>query len=158
MVYRVDYKQNRPTPKDMVLFPARIPYLRFLTLLFAIGVFVWLALEGDLTYALTVGISSVVIAWCHLLERLLGGRAWRLWRFLAILVIAGLAGGLTANVAVLAAMSIKTGLHGHGPEFTFQEVRWVIDQLPLWLIIGTLLGLGLGLVLGSTTSVNSRER
>lgn len=140
----------------MVHFPEKIPYLRPFTILLGLAVFVWMALEGNLTYSLIMALWSVLVGWGHLLQRFLGGRTMRLWRFLLTMVATGLAGGLIANLAVLTFMAIKTGLHGHGPEFSDYEVIWVIGQMPLWLVVGTLLGLGLGLVFGSRASPASK--
>ena len=133
----------------MVHIPTKIPLLRILTIVLGIGTFIWIALEGDLTNVLLMGIGAVVVVCGHVWQRLFGGRALRLWQFLGVMVATGLSAGLLANVAVLTLMAVKTGLHGHGPEFTDGEIRWVVAQMPLWLFIGTLLGLGTGLVVGS---------
>ena len=52
--------------------------------------------------------------------------------------------GLIFGALTLAFMAIKTGLHGHGPEFAPDEISWVISQMPLWAMFGFLVGGGLG--------------
>ena len=44
-------------------------------------------------------------------------------------------------------MAIKTGLHAHGPEFSGSELDWVLQQIPMWALVGLLGGLGLGFLL-----------
>ena len=55
--------------------------------------------------------------------------------------------GLGSALFTLLFMAVKTGLHAHGPEFTAEEVNWVVQQIPLWTVVGLLGGLGLGLLL-----------
>ena len=54
--------------------------------------------------------------------------------------------GLGFGLLTLLIMAVKTGLHGHGPEFSPAEISWVIDQIPLWSLVGLLAGLGVGIV------------
>ena len=135
----------------MVQIPARIPLLKLLTILLGVAFFVWLALEGDLRQVIGLGSLVVAVAWGQLWQRLFGGRQLRVWRFLALMVVSGALGGLVINLVVLILMAVKTGVHGHGPEFSPAEIDWVIAQLGPWLLIATLIGLGLGLIVGSTT-------
>ena len=135
----------------MVEIPVRIPLLKPFTMLLGLAFFIWLALEGDLRYVLTLGSMAVAVGWGQALQRLLGGRQLRLWRFLALMVASGAVAGLVTNLVVLILMAVKTGVHGHGPEFNQTEIDWVIAQLAPWLLIATLIGLGIGLIVGSTT-------
>ena len=142
----------------MVQIPARIPLLKPFTVLLGVAFFIWLALEGDLRYVLTLGCLAVAVGWGQTLQRLIGGRQLRLWRFLALMVASGAVAGLVTNLVVLILMAVKTGLHGHGPEFNQTEIEWVMAQLAPWLFIATLIGLGVGLIIGSTTvPVQQRE-
>jgi hypothetical protein len=58
----------------------------------------------------------------------------------------GLFIGLGSAFMTLILRAVKTGLHGHGPEFSQAEIEWVIGQIPLWTLAGLIAGLGLGLL------------
>jgi hypothetical protein len=55
--------------------------------------------------------------------------------------------GLGCALLGLALMAIKTGLHGHGPEFTAAEIEWLVGQIPVWTAAGVPAGLGLGMLI-----------
>jgi hypothetical protein len=76
-----------------------------------------------------------------LAARTLSARNW-------ILALASIGALFGASVALLTLifMAVKTGLHSHGPEFTQDQVSWVLRQIPLWGVVGLIGGLGLGLV------------
>ena len=63
--------------------------------------------------------------------------------------VVGTLSGVMAVGLTLIFMALKTGLHAHGPEFTPREINWLIQQLPLWSIIGLLLGIGTSLITGA---------
>jgi hypothetical protein len=54
--------------------------------------------------------------------------------------------GLVAGPMMLIFMSLKTGLHAHGPEFTAAQITWVLRQIPLWSLAGLSAGIGFGLL------------
>lgn len=127
-------------------FPARIPGLRGITVVYALFVFVWIALEGAMSNALGMGVGTTAVLLAHLAQYFLGGRAFSARRWWGITAVGGLLLGLGSGLLTLFFMAVKTGLHAHGPEFTPQEITWVINQIPLWTVVGLLAGLGLGLV------------
>lgn len=126
--------------------PKRLPGLRGATLLFALYSVVWIALEGSLIRAALLGSSASLLAWIYLLQRWLGGRTLSLPLWLALAAALGVLAGFSSAALTLVAMALKTGLHAHGPEFTAQQVDWVVAQIPWWTSSGLLAGLGLGLI------------
>jgi hypothetical protein len=60
--------------------------------------------------------------------------------------VTGFLFGLGCGLMTLLLMVLKTGLHGHGPEFSPAEINWVWGQIPLWGLVGLLGGLGLGMI------------
>jgi len=52
---------------------------------------------------------------------------------------------------VLSLMVLKTGLHGHGPEFIPEEINWVLNRIPMFMILGTLISSGLGALFAGFT-------
>lgn len=131
--------------------PARLPGLRFAIGLLAIYGLVWTALEGELRQVVVLGVWATVVLSLTLVQRWLGGRVFSLPAWLGTSTLAGLAVGAGSVLMTIFLMALKTGLHGHGPEFTPGEIAWVWAQLPLWAIAGSLLGLGVGLVAAALT-------
>jgi hypothetical protein len=132
---------------SLMLFPRRMPGLRTLTALGGIYALVWISLEGSLPGVIILAVTATFLGLAHGSTRLLGGRAMGPFTWIGAFVFGGMALGLGAAMLTLLFMAVKTGLHGHGPEFTQEEVIWVARQTPLWTAAGFLAGLGLGLLL-----------
>jgi hypothetical protein len=127
-----------------MLSPGRLPGLRWLTLLAAVLGVLWLAPEGDLGQTAGLALLFTLVTLRHLCPSPLTRRPASRWPLFAAAAGAGL-GLLTAGLT-LVLMAIKTGLHGHGPEYSPAEVIWVLHQAPRWLAAGAVAGLGLGMV------------
>lgn len=106
----------------------------------------WIALEGNL--ALDVVLSgwamALMAAWG--VGWLSARRSLSTARGLAVSGAAGLLAGVGTALMTLFLMAFKTGLHGHGPEYTPEQIDWVWGQVGLWVVVGLLAGLGLGLL------------
>jgi hypothetical protein len=128
-------------------FPARNPLLKIASAFLFLYALVWISLEGRLWRAtlLAVGVATISAAFAW--QRFLGGREVSPRKWLAVAGITGLLCGLTVGLLTIIFMVIKTGLHGHGPEFTPAEISWVLDQIPLWSAVGLLTGLGVGVLI-----------
>ncbi|MGH2536923.1 MAG: hypothetical protein ACRDHL_05995 [Candidatus Promineifilaceae bacterium] len=106
---------------------------------------VWIALEGNLAATIALALGLALAAAMRLLGRL-APNARRPWGYLLLWVGLGLAAGAATAGLTLVLMALKTGLHGHGPEFSRQEFLWVGRQWPTWSAAGFLTGLGMALV------------
>jgi hypothetical protein len=126
--------------------PAKIPGLKFITVLMGIYAAIWISLEGTLWRVMLMGVGVTAVSLLHLLQKYGGGRVISWPRWLGLTAIIGLLFGLGSSLLTLVFMAIKTGLHAHGPEFTLQEIQWVSQQTPLWAAVGLLIGLGLGML------------
>lgn len=124
--------------------PDRVPGLKWLTILVSIYAVIWISLEGDLRQVLLLSAGLVLLLAGTLIGRFLAGRTYRLLPWLIICAGGGAILGLFFGISTLVSMAIKTGLHGHGPEFTLDEISWVISQIPFWSVLGLLIGAGLG--------------
>jgi hypothetical protein len=106
----------------------------------------WIALEGNL--ALDVVLSgwamALMAAWG--VGWLSARRSLSTARGLAVSGAAGFLAGVGTALMTLFLMAFKTGLHGHGPEYTPEQIAWVWGQVGLWVVVGLLAGLGLGLL------------
>ena len=127
--------------------PARFPLLKVASALLFLYSIVWISLEGRLgqTILLAIGATAVGagVAW----QRFLGGRIISSRSWLLATSLTGLLCGISVGLLTIVFMVVKTGLHGHGPEFTPDEITWVLDQIPLWSAVGLLTGLGAGLLI-----------
>jgi hypothetical protein len=123
-----------------------MPGLKGITAVYALFVFIWIALEGSFVGVLVMGVSTTAVSLAYLAQHFLGGRPFSVKQWLGITAVWGLLFGLGSGLLTLLFMVIKTGLHAHGPEFTPPQVTWVLQQIPLWTPVGLLAGLGLGMV------------
>jgi hypothetical protein len=133
-------------------FPAKVPGLKWITAVYALFAFVWIALEGSLAGAVLMGASTTAVSLAYLSQRFLGGRPFSAKQWWGMTAVSGLLFGLGSGLLTLLFMAVKTGLHSHGPEFTPPEVAWIIRQIPLWTAVGLLAGLGLGLLTGKSSN------
>jgi hypothetical protein len=127
----------------LMQFPEKIPGLRLATVIVAIFAVIWISLEGNLWQPIALAAGLTLISAGYLLQRLLGGRKLAVGSWFAVAALAGLLTGLSFGIMVLLLMAVKTGLHGHGPEFSPNELDWVVEQFPLWTVVGLLGAIGL---------------
>lgn len=126
--------------------PERIPGLRWAIIIVAIYAVVWISLEGKLWQPLVLAAGITVVSVGYLLQRWLAGRKLALGPWLGLAALVGALAGLGFGLLVILLMAVKTGLHGHGPEFSPTEFNWVVERLPLWTLFGLLGALGLATV------------
>jgi hypothetical protein len=126
-----------------MVFPRIVPGLKIATLVVALFGAIWISLEGDIRWSLLMALMVLAVSVGYLVQRFLGGKKVSLPQGLAIAAAIGLGAGLIFTLLVMAFMVIKTGLHGHGPEFTKEEIEWVIDRVLLWAFSGLTTALGL---------------
>lgn len=127
--------------------PERIPGLKWLKIGLAGYFVVWIALEGNLAQTVGLGVLSCVVAAAHLIEQWGRGRVVLRAVWLVGSTGVGSLVGASSGLATLAFMAVKTGLHGHGPEFTPAQIAWVWQAIPLWASVGGVLGLALASLL-----------
>ena len=127
--------------------PDRIPGVRWITIGWAVTMVAWVVLEGGLWVTVMAALLSGITFLAHLANRVLAGRKLALGSWLLVTAVFGALLGLGSALLALLLMAVKTGLHAHGPEFSAGEVKWVVQQIPLWTVVGLLGGLGLGLLL-----------
>ena len=69
------------------------------------------------------------------------------------LPIPGAGFAVSLALITLFLMALKMGSLAHGPEYATREIVWVWQQLPLWSIVGGLVGLGLGLLVAGKRAI-----
>lgn len=131
----------------------RIPFLRGLTIIGAVYGLLWIVLEGGLWSVVGMGVLSTAVSILHIWQRRLTSKLLSKKKFVLITAVSGLAFGFSSATLTLIFMAVKTGLHAHGSEFSQAELEWVIGQIPLWSVVGLLMGVGIGLLfVGNATS------
>jgi len=127
--------------------PERIPGLKLATAVLAIYFALWISLEGSLWRVVVMGVGATAVSLGHLSQKYLAGRvlSWQKW--VVVTAVLGLLFGLGSSTLTLLFMTVKTGLHAHGPEFSLNQIQWMLAQTPLWAIVGLLAGTGIGLLL-----------
>ena len=128
---------------------------RFKLTLAIVGIFavVWMVSEGDLLRDVALAGLLLLVGLMMLARRWPWMRALSPGKTVVLGAVGGLAYGMGLVLLTLFLMAVKTGLHAHGPEYTAYELVWVWNQLALWAVAGSLVGLGMGLlaVAGSRT-------
>jgi hypothetical protein len=131
-----------------VSFSSKISSLKWITAVYGLFAFIWISLEGSIVGVVLMGVGTTAVLLLYLAQYFLGDRTFSLAQWLVITAVCGLLLGLGSGLLTLLFMIVKTGLHAHGPEFTPSELSWVLQQIPLWVLVGLLAGLGLGMVTG----------
>lgn len=129
-----------------MMFPKKVPGLKWLTVLTAVYGVIWMSLEGDVRRVILMGTAVSITLAGHGLQRLWGGRPFRLVAWLLVTAVGGLAAGASSGLLTIFFMVLKTGLHGHGPEFRPSEIEGIFGMIPLWGLVGLVAGLGIGLL------------
>jgi hypothetical protein len=128
--------------RKTISLPTTIPYLPPLTMIWFVLSIGWMALEGRLGPVIVLGVLTMLIILAHIGQRLCGGRSLHTWQVLVGGTVGGGIAGSLLPLLIILLMTLKTGLHAHGAEFTPQEIVWVGQQFRLWGISGGLFGLG----------------
>ena len=127
-------------------FPERMPGLKWLTIIIAVYGIIWISLEGALIQVLLFSAGLTILSAGYIVQKHMAGRKHSLGGWLILCAAIGCLAGLTFGLLALILMAVKTGLHGHGPEFSPVEVSWVAWQIPWWAASGLIAGAGLGLL------------
>ena len=114
--------------------------------LFGVYAAVWISLEGALWPVVVMGVGVTAVSLGHIAQKYLGGRTLSARQWVGVTAVTGLLLGLFSGLTILIFMAVKTGLHAHGPEFTPEQIAWVIRQTPIWAAAGMLAGSGIGLL------------
>jgi hypothetical protein len=126
--------------------------MKWLLLFWAAVMVVWAVLEGGLLLTVFAAFLTALLVLMQLFRRYFQHRQKSNRQFLFLAALAGAALGFGGGSLTIVLMAIKTGLHAHGPEFSTAELIWVLQQIPLWTVVGLLAGLGLGLLVKAGTS------
>jgi hypothetical protein len=126
--------------------PAEIPGRRVIAATLLLFTAVWIPLEGDLRLDFILSVLILAMIFRTLAARYLAGRRLPLPRWLGLMMLTGLVVGGGLVLLTLLLMTLKTGLHAHGPEYTSVEITWVASRFLPWSGLGLLAGLGLGLI------------
>jgi hypothetical protein len=118
-------------------------WLRLAALLLGIFLLLWLPVEDTDEIEVLVA-AAAVSAWLALRYLLSQpGSAKSLGKHILVGTLAGLA----VTPLALFLMAFKTGLHGHeNPDFTAEQIYYVIYRTPIWGFAGLLLGFGSGML------------
>ena len=126
--------------------PHRVPHLWLAVLLWGLYALLWTRLEASLARDGLLAGWGLALLGVWLVARAFGGRALGAGQVAALGAAVGLAWGAALGPAVLLLMALKTGLHGHGPEYTAAQIGWVVAQWVWWVGAGGIAGVGLALL------------
>jgi len=138
--------ENNNSQQRLMQIPQQIPGSKRITAVLGLYSLVWIALEGNLWRALVMGVGWTAVFTLYLLQKYSGGRVLNGRQWVSRTAVIGLLFGPVSLLSTLIFMAVKTGLHAHGPEFTPDQINWILNQLPIGSAAGLLLGLGVGLL------------
>jgi hypothetical protein len=124
--------------------PNRTPLVKWISILWVIYMAIWAMLEGGLRATVFASLFTILVTSGQLFNRYLHSRRFSTSSWLAFSAAVGAVAGAGCGLLTLLFMAIKTGLHAHGPEFSAADIDWVLQQIPLWIFVGLLSGLGIG--------------
>lgn len=119
-------------------------WLRLAALFLGISLLLWLPVEDTNEIRVVLAAASVTtwLALRHLVQLPAPGS-----RSLIRYILVGTLAGLAVTPLALFLMAFKTGLHGHeSPDFTAEQIFFVVYRTHVWGFAGLLLGLGSGLL------------
>lgn len=140
-----------------MVIPKRIPGLKIAAVVLALFGALWITLEGELRWSAIMAVLTIVVASGYMLQRLFGGKNLNLLQGLGIFAILGILAGLLFTSLTLLFMVVKTGLHGHGPEFSQNEIMWILDRVALWVLVGLMAAVGTALLLFGFSSLQDQD-
>jgi multisubunit Na+/H+ antiporter MnhE subunit len=118
---------------------------RFLLLAYGLVLFIWMSLEDNGTFTVSLlgaGLATALILY-QTLERI-GGKELSMRFFIPLFVGIGALIGAASSFATIMLMFFKTAWHGHGfPDYPLELMRDMLFRLPIWAMVGGLIGLGL---------------
>jgi hypothetical protein len=129
-----------------VTSPDRLPlrtWIRISALILGIALILWLPIE-DVNVNQVLFFANAVCAWwaARFLLNISPQNPTFLWRH----VLIGLLAGLAVSPVAVFLVAFKSGLHGHGiPDFSSAQILDVLARSPVWIVAGSLLGLGVAL-------------
>lgn len=126
--------------------PHRVPHLWLAVLLWGLYALLWTRLEASLARDGLLAGWGLALLGVWLVARAFGGRALGAGQVAALGAAVGLAWGAALGPAVLLLMAVKTGLHGHGAEYSAAQVAAVVGQSVWWVGAGVVGGVGLALL------------
>lgn len=126
--------------------PDHFPAKRLITVLWGIYLAAWSVFEGELWTTVLAAVLTWLVLLVNVFDKPLAGRTFSSRAWLLLCAVIGFSSGFASAFLTLIFMAIKTGIHGHGPEYSAMELEWVLQQMRLWSLAGLLAGLGVGLV------------
>lgn len=119
-------------------------WMRLVSLFLGAAVLLWLPREDQGTLFTTIfGITASGLVGAWMIQRRQGEHPVHLRPFIVI----GLVSGVLASVFSVGLMVLKNGIHAHGvPDFLLTHVLSALYLMPIWMIGGSLIGLGAGLL------------
>lgn len=114
--------------------------LRTLAIAYGFLFFAWLIIEDTTTYwVILLGILGALFATFSIL-------VYNKHNHLSVWLVYPLSGflcGLSVTPLVVILMAVKTGLHSHiTPDFSLQQISFVLMTTPIWVVSGLLVGTG----------------
>jgi hypothetical protein len=131
----------------MIQIPNRFRSFNWLFILMTLYTAVWMGLEGNVGRVLLMGGGWTAVLLLHFIQTYAGGRLVRRSVFVLETAVGGLLFALSTIALTLIFMVLQTGIHGHGAEFSPQEINTLIGNLPIALLAGLLAGAGVGLLI-----------
>jgi len=132
-------------PLTIPAYPKR---LSLITLLFGIGVFLWLTPEDTVWLAALLGVGIALIGTAHAVFKFASGRTFRARTWFPGLIGIGAASGAGAVVATIGLMLIKTSVHNHlYPDYSLGVMAAMAQRLGSWSLAGACIGLAVALLL-----------
>jgi hypothetical protein len=121
--------------------------------------FVWLGIEDrNLTMLSILAAVLAALVGFTIWGRLAKGNNDQGKSSFGRVVFIGMISGATTSPLAAFLMVFKVGLHSHpSPDFTTSQIQAVLGRLPVWAVIGALLGLALGILFMSNGKQNQDD-
>ncbi len=131
-----------------LLIPAYPRRLSLITLVYGIGVFLWLSPEDSVWLVALLGTGLSLILTAHAVFKLGSGRRLRARVWFPGAVALGAIVGMGAALMTMLLMLMKTAVHNHlYPDYSFGVMAGIFQRVGAWAVAGALVGLAGALLL-----------
>ena len=141
--YKIMLSTRHDRGEDILSGSPSVRWTRIYAFLIGFFVFAWLPFE-DPNLRWVIMFSAAIAVWIGV--KILGILMGK-WSKALAYPLSGLLAGLCLTLIALGLMLIKNGLHGHdAPDFTYEDVVYLLQISYVWVVVGTIIGTGLLLI------------
>ena len=140
----------------MIVIPERDNRIRWAIISCSLLIWLWLNPEDDHVWPVALlGTLCAGVAITYWGLGRFGGKQFTIRGLLLLSALSGALLGLSASIITALLMLLKNARHAHFfPDFPTGQILAMLELAPLWILVGSLFGFGLGLTIISMHKID----